>query len=102
MNHPTPHTGRDPAFAALEQRVNNLEQQVGDWRNELSANTEATLRVECNTKELVELLKMARSGVGFFAGVGRVLRKLVIWFGPFITVVAAIYALVHGKWPGQG
>lgn len=102
MSHLNPHAGRDPAFAALEQRVSNLEQQVGDWRAELSANTDATLRVESNTKELVELLKMARSGVGFFAGVGRVMRKLVIWFGPFITIAAAIWALMHGKFPGQG
>lgn len=76
-----------------------LEHQVGDWRSELTANTEATLRVESNTKELVELLKMAKTGVSFFAGVGRVIRKLVIWFGPFVTLIAAAWALLHGKMP---
>lgn len=82
--------------------MSTIEQQVGDWRTELSANTEATLRVESNTRELVELLKLAKSGVGFFTGVGRVLRKLVVWFGPFIAFAAAVWGLMHGKWPGQG
>lgn len=81
--------------------MSTIEQQVGDWRTELSANTEATLRVESNTRELVELLKLAKTGVGFFTGTGRVLRKLVLWFGPFIGFAAAIWALMHGKFPGQ-
>ncbi|MDP9651686.1 hypothetical protein J2793_007192, partial [Paraburkholderia caledonica] len=42
--------------------MSTIEQQVGDWRAELSANTDATLRVESNTKELVELLKLAKGG----------------------------------------
>lgn len=79
-----------------------LEQNVGDWRGELAANTEATLRVESNTKELVDLLKMARNGVSFFAGIGRVLRKLAVWFGPFIAVAGFIYAIAHGKLPPGG
>lgn len=78
-----------------------IEQNVGDWGSELSANTEATLRIESNTKELVELLKLAKTGVSFFAGVGRVLRKIVIWFGPFIAFAAAVWGVMHGKWPGQ-
>lgn len=82
--------------------MNALEQQVGDWRGELSANTEATLRVESNTKELVELLKLAKGGIGFFTATGRVLRKLVVWFGPFIAFAAAVWGLMHSKWPGQG
>jgi hypothetical protein len=98
LNHPH----RDPAIASLEQRMNALEQQVYDWRGELSANTEATLRVESNTKELVELLKLAKGGIGFFTATGRVLRKLVVWFGPFIAFAAAVWGLMHGKWPGQG
>jgi hypothetical protein len=98
LNHPH----RDPAIASLEQRMNALEQQVGDWRGELSANTEATLRVESNTKELVELLKLAKGGIGFFTATGRVLRKLVVWFGPFIAFAAAVWGLMHSKWPGQG
>jgi hypothetical protein len=81
--------------------MNALEQQVGDWRAELSANTEATLRVESNTKELVELLKLAKGGIGFFTATGRVMRKIVIWFGPFLTVAGALWALAHGKFPGQ-
>jgi hypothetical protein len=101
LNHPHPHS-RDPAIAALEQRMSTLEQQVGDWRTELSANTDATLRVESNTKELVELLKLAKGGIGFFTATGRILRKLVVWFGPFIAFASAVWALSHGKWPGQG
>jgi hypothetical protein len=82
--------------------MRTIEQQVGDWRGELSANTEATLRVESNTQELVELLKMAKGGLGFFTATGRVLRKCVVWFGPFIAFAAAVWALMHGKWPGGG
>lgn len=82
--------------------MSTIEHQVNDWRAELSANTAATLRVERNTQDLVELMKMAKNGVGFFAGIGRALRKLVIWFGPFIAFAAAVWALMHGKWPGQG
>lgn len=71
-------------------------------RAELAANTEATLRVECNTKELVELLKLAKGGLSFFTAAGGVLRKMVVWFGPFIAFAAAVWALAHGKWPGGG
>jgi hypothetical protein len=85
---------------ALERRMSTTEHQVGDLRSELVANTEATLRIECNTKELVELLKMAKTGINFFAGVGRVLRKLAVWFGPFIAVASFIWAAMHGKLPG--
>jgi hypothetical protein len=82
--------------------MSTIEQQVFDWRGELSANTEATLRVESNTQELVELLKLAKGGIGFFTATGRVLRKLVVWFGPFIAFAAAVWGLMHGRWPGQG
>lgn len=81
--------------------MSTIEQHVRDWRSELSANTEATLRVECNTTELVELLRMAKTGVSFFATTGRVLRKCVIWFGPFIAFAAACWGVAHGKWPGS-
>ncbi|SOE85706.1 hypothetical protein SAMN05446935_6180 [Burkholderia sp. YR290] len=79
--------------------MSTLEQEFTAQRAELSANTEATLRVEVNTKELVELLKLAKSGVGFFTATGRVLRRVVIWVGPFLTVAGALWALAHGKWP---
>lgn len=82
--------------------MEGIEQCLSEWRTGLIENTEATLRVECNTKELVELLKMAKTGVSFFAGVGRVLRKIVIWFGPFIAFAAAIWGFAHGRWPGSG
>lgn len=88
--------------AELEGRVDSMDRCVSAMRDELTANTEATLRVESNTKELVELLTMAKNGIGFFAGTGRALRKIVIWFGPFVTLIAAVWALMHGKWPGSG
>jgi len=81
--------------------MSTIEQQSGDWRTELAANTEATLRVEENTKELVELLKIARTGAGFFITTGRVLRKLAVWFGPFIALASFLYAISHGKVPGS-
>ncbi|HEP6426874.1 TPA: hypothetical protein VDB83_001145 [Burkholderia cenocepacia] len=81
--------------------MGDLEQCLSDWRRDLSDNTSATLRVESNTMELVELLTMAKTGISFFAGVGRVLRKFVVWFGPFIAFAAAVWGLMHGKWPGQ-
>jgi hypothetical protein len=96
-----PHQPSGDRIAALEQRMSTIEQQVYDWRAELSANTEATLRVESNTQELVELLKLAKGGIGFFTATGRVMRKLVVWFGPFIAFAAAVWALMHGKFPGQ-
>jgi len=81
--------------------MDNFEECLSDWRAGLSANTEATLRVEANTMELVELLKIAKSGVGFFVTTGRVLRKLAVWFGPFIALFSLIWAIAHGKIPGQ-
>jgi hypothetical protein len=100
LNHPHPQGG--DRISALEQRMSTIEQQVSDWRTELSANTEATLRVESNTNELVELLKLAKGGIGFFTATGRVMRRLVVWFGPFIAFAAAVWALMHGKFPSQG
>ncbi|WP_206002582.1 hypothetical protein [Paraburkholderia antibiotica] len=78
--------------------MNTFEQH---WSAELSKNTDATLRVESNTKELVELMQLAKGGIAFFAATGRLLRRLVLWFGPFITVVGALWAIAHGKFPGQ-
>lgn len=79
--------------------MNALEQQVLSYHDELTRNTQVTLRVESNTAELVELMKFAKTGISFFAGLGRFIRRLVIWIGPFITIGAAIWAIVHGKWP---
>ncbi|WP_434715524.1 hypothetical protein [Paraburkholderia sp. A3RO-2L] len=81
--------------------MSTLQEEISAYRAELSTNTEATLRVECNTKELVELLKLAKTGVSFFTATGRVLRRVVIWVGPFLTVAGALWALAHGKWPGE-
>lgn len=85
---------------ALEKRMAAVEHHLSDLRPELSANTEATLRVESNTRELVELMKIAKSGVGFFATTGRVLRRLAIWAGPFIALGSFIWAIMHGRMPG--
>ncbi|WP_322069980.1 hypothetical protein [Paraburkholderia bannensis] len=81
--------------------MTNFEQYMAENKLEMANNTAATLRVESNTKELVELLSMAKSGISFFTATGRVVRKAVIWFGPFITIAAAIWALAHGRWPGE-
>lgn len=86
---------------ALEKRMTEVERCMSDWRAGLTENTEATLRVESNTAELVQLLKAAKTGVSFLTGVGRVLRKIVMWCGPFIAFAAAIWGIAHGKWPGQ-
>jgi len=82
--------------------MDNFEHCMSDFRAGLMENTAATLRVESNTAELVELLKLAKTSIGFFTATGRVLRKCVVWFGPFIAFAAAVWALMHGKWPGQG
>ncbi len=79
---------------ALEQRMNNIE-------TSLTENTEATTRVEENTKELLELLRIAKTGAGFFITTGRVLRRLAVWFGPFIALASFLYAITHGKVPGS-
>jgi len=96
LNHPHAENQR---IAALENQMRTFEQEISAYRAELLENTEATLRIESNTKELVELLKLAKSGVGFFTATGRVLRRVVIWVGPFLTVAGALWALAHGKWP---
>lgn len=79
-----------------------IEQRQGVYHDELLRNTTVTLRVEANTDELVQLLKAAKTGVSFFAGVGRVLRKVVLWCSPFIVFAGMIWAVAHGKWPGSG
>lgn len=78
-----------------------LEQKLAEWHSEMQANTRATLRVESNTADLVELMKLTKTGINFFAGTGRLLRKIVLWLGPFATLIAAIWAMLHGKWPGH-
>ncbi|HDR9029966.1 TPA: hypothetical protein QDB14_004189 [Burkholderia vietnamiensis] len=102
MNHS--HALADDAttpdrISDLENRMSTLEQQVASYHDELSRNTQVTQRVESNTAELIALMQFASSGISFFAGLGRFLRKLVIWLGPFITIGTALWALLHGKWP---
>lgn len=79
--------------------MESYEKCLADWQAGLVVNTEATLRVESNTRDLVELLTVAKTGISFFAGVGRVLRKVVVWVGPFLAAAAAIWGFTHGKMP---
>ncbi|HDR9036135.1 TPA: hypothetical protein QDB07_003643 [Burkholderia vietnamiensis] len=102
MNHSHAHADGavTPArISDLENRMSTLEQQVASYHDELSRNTEVTQKVESNTAELITLMQLASNGISFFAALGRFLRKLVIWLGPFITIGAALWALAHGKWP---
>ncbi len=92
-------------FSRLEQRMNGLDQQM-DANNQavlehLRQQDARTEGIASSIDELLAILKMAKSGIGFFAATGRVLRRVVVWFGPFIAAVAAIWGLAHGKWPGQ-
>ncbi|WP_243771524.1 hypothetical protein [Burkholderia sp. D-99] len=75
------------------------EQRVASCHDERSRNTQVPQQVEPNTAELIALVRFASSGICFFAGLGRFLRKQVIWLGPFITIGAALWAIAHGKWP---
>ncbi|WP_431290386.1 hypothetical protein [Burkholderia cepacia] len=102
MNHPHAHADGavTPArITDLEIRMSTLEQQVASYHDELSRNTQVTQKVESNTAELIALMQFANTGISFFAGLGRFLRRLVIWLGPFITIGGVIWAIAHGKWP---
>lgn len=82
----------DSGLGELRDRVGNLEKGLAD-------NTEATKRIEGGVGELIELLSFAKTGVKFLTMLGRGIRQIVIWVGPFITIGAAIWALAHGRWP---
>jgi hypothetical protein len=75
----------DSGFGELRDRVGRLEKNLAE-------NTALT-------RELLEVMTVARNGLNFFAFVGKWLRKFVVWLGPFITIGAAIWALAHGRWP---
>ncbi len=99
-------------FKAGERRFSRLEQRMDRLEQQMDANNHAVLEhlrqqdartegMASGIDELLAILKMAKTGVGFFAAIGRVLRRIVVWFGPFIAAAAAVWGVIHGKWPGQ-
>lgn len=83
----------------IDSGLGELRDRVGRLEHGLKENTEATKRIEGGVGELIELMTVAKGGLSFFSFVGRILRKIAVWIGPFITIGAAIWALAHGRWP---
>lgn len=81
--------------------MSTLESSHADVLKALAENTSITRKVDDNTESLVEMMTVARSGLTFFFAVGRLIRRIVMWLGPFITLAGIIWALLHGKWPEQ-
>ncbi len=47
------------------------------------------------TKELLAVFSTVEAGFKVLAGLGQAAR----WAAPILTAAAAIWALLHGKWP---
>lgn len=83
----------------IDSGLGELRDRVGRLEHGLKENTDATKRIEGGVSELIELMTVAKNGLSFFSFVGRWLRKIAIYIGPFVTIGAAIWALAHGRWP---
>jgi hypothetical protein len=112
--NPPAHLERRPSneerFAMIDQRFEDFQEQI-DRRFEavhksIEENTaltksadERSLRIESNTRALIDIFNRAGQSATFFARMARFLRSAAIYLGPFLTVGGVIWALAHGKWP---
>ncbi|WP_248322049.1 hypothetical protein [Caballeronia sp. Sq4a] len=110
--HAERRLSHDERFAVIDQRFEDFQAQI-DRRFEavhksIEENTELTksadarsLRIETNTQALVDIFNRAGQSATFFARTARLLRSTAIFLAPFLTVAGVLWAIAHGKWPGE-
>lgn len=96
----------------VDERFNQFQAQIDRRFNgvheSIEANTVLTMqadersrRIEANTRTLVDIFDRADKSATFFANLAKFLRRTAVWIGPFLALAGGIWAIAHGKWPGN-
>lgn len=81
-------TSLEARMLAIEEKVDRLSGTDSKLEAKLDRNTELTQKV-------VEVMDTLSAGIKVLGVLGRVAK----WATPFVTIGAAIWALMHGKAP---
>lgn len=90
-----------PPEAHPQSDFSELRDRVGRIETGLEDNTAATQRIEEKLGQVFELMQFGHSAYGFFATIGRGLRRFVVWISPFLALAGMVWALMHGRWPDK-
>jgi hypothetical protein len=83
-------------FSELNDRVGNLEEGFGTFKNELADNTAATKRIESNTSELIEAFENVKGAFKVLNWIGKFARPLGYIAGAIAAVVSLYTAFKAG------
>lgn len=94
-NGPHEHEVPDPAalyvlFKEQQQRLGAVEQQMGELKSSLAANTLVTEQVQTNTAGLVELFNNAAGAFRVLEGLGKAAKPLMYIAG-FVSAAVTVY-----------
>lgn len=87
----------DDRMQTGDARMTRIEDNVAEVRDELSRNTEATERLERNTKEIVEFFEAIKGALKVLNWLARLARPL----GYLASAGAAVLGL-WAAWKGHG
>jgi hypothetical protein len=72
----------------FDARLNALEKNLG-------ANTALTAKLSADMETFLTIFGTLEAGFKVLGAIGRLAK----WFAPIITIAAAVWAIMHGKWP---
>lgn len=87
--------------AQIDRRFAAVHESIEENTALTKAADERSLRIETNTQALVDIFNRAGQSATFFARTARFLRSATIYLAPFVTFAGVVWAIAHGKWPGE-
>jgi hypothetical protein len=84
---------------ALTSRMEAFEQRLGALERNLSGNTDATARIEANTRALVEVFESWKGAMRVLEWVGKAARPLAYVASAAAAIVGLVYAIKGGTPP---
>lgn len=89
-------------FGQGSEQFKVLAQSIDENTALTKATADSAKATADSTRELVELHKAAKSGLGFFSGMGMFLNKAARFLWPIIALAGALASLAKGHWPKIG
>jgi hypothetical protein len=87
--------------AQIDRRFEAVHKSIEENTALTKSADERSLRIESNTRALIDIFNRAGQSATFFARTARFLRSATIYLAPFLTFAGLVWAIAHGKWPGE-
>ncbi len=81
----------------VTQKLQNGDIRMTAMEASLKANTDVTASMARDMETIREVLQAGKAGLKVLAALGSIAR----WLAPIITVGGLIWAIIHGKFPGD-